>query len=163
MKYYLIALLLLFCSSVLAKEVADRLAWFNEAQWDLSTEIQSANNERLNELMVNLGELWLRRDGALGSEVAPFIIEVIVKEPSIVFTWFRQHPKHYASFVENLQYSVFTDYNGDSELVKELEQLRVNAISACKSIKITSSSPEIDSLAKALESQLVGISVREID
>tara|TARA_R100000935_G_scaffold57554_2_gene91761 strand:- start:480 stop:1001 length:522 start_codon:yes stop_codon:yes gene_type:complete len=162
-KPFICILLFIFCSSSVADDLQERLNWFSEAQWGLSAEIKSANNARLSELMKDLGELWLRRDGALGSEVAPFITEIVAEEPSIVFVWFKDHPKDFTAFVKDIQYSVFTDYNGEEDAVKELDLLRKKAISACKTLMLSSKSTEIVELAKAFDFELNGVAVRTID
>ena len=163
MKYFIILLFLLPKSFAYGDDLNERIIWFNEAQWGLSAEIETAKYEKLEELMGKLGQLWLRRDGALGSEVAPFITKIVTKEPNAVFVWFQRHPKDYSVFVEDIQYFVFTDYNGDKEEVKKLEQLRIKTISACRSFALTSESKEIGELAKSLESKLSSIVVRAID
>ncbi|TVZ40857.1 hypothetical protein P886_0190 [Alteromonadaceae bacterium 2753L.S.0a.02] len=162
-KPFIYILLFIFCSSSVADDFQERINWFSEAQWGLSAEIKLANNARLSEIMKDLGELWMRRDGALGYEVAPFITEIVAEEPSIVFVWFHYHPKDFTAFVKDIQHSVFTDYNGEDEAVKELELLRAKTISACKTLISSSKSTEIVELAKALESELNDVVVRTID
>ena len=113
--------------------------------------------------METLGSLWLRRDGALGLEVAPYIAEVMIQAPLLAFSWFSEHPEDYEAFVSQSQQVLFTDYSIEAEAQIEMEDLRQRL--ALRSAEFTSTNnPKILlNMASKLSKHVQNLKVKVVD
>ena len=162
MKYFYIVLIL--SCSLYGKDFQEqRLDWFNKNQINLIQTIRSAKSTDLIPVMEMLGQLWLRRDGALGVEVAPFIAEILIKSPEIGFVWFIDHPKAFESYILRSQQTLFTDYRLEATTQIEMEYLRQRLALKSMEFSRNTDSKELAAMSKKLYEHIHRLKVRVID
>ena len=140
-----------------------RMEWLSQKQDSLVAEIRVAKKVELLPMMETLGQLWLRRDGALATEVAPYIAEIIIREPALAFSWFSEHPTEFNEFVTQSQYSIFTDYAIDAEIQIEMEYLRQRLVLASAEFGSSNQGELLIKMAEKLSKKVQAIKVRVVD
>lgn len=159
----LTTLLFISCTALAVDIQQIRIDWFEANQETLIKMIRDSESTELVPIMETLGSLWLRRDGALGVEVAPYIAETMIQAPLLAFSWFSDHAEDYEVFVSQSQQVLFTDFSNEAEAQNEMEYLRKRL--AIKSAEFASSNnpDNLLNMASKLSSHLQKLKVQVVD
>lgn len=104
-------------------------------------------------------EASARRDGALGATIDSAIVELLLVNPRETLKWLATNSSAANQLVDNLQYSVFTDYVGS--MAVELRELRSRLICVLRSLQPTD--PAVARERDRLLAKAITIQVRSID
>lgn len=159
---FFITLLFLASSAFAASKneiVNVNLEWF--AKNNAYIEIALQDNERQAVPVVNtLGQIWLHKDGAVASEVAPFIAKALMLQPTLMLSWFQTYPNTLVEFNEGMQYHLYTDYTGTKQ--QKIEDFKKVFESSLQSFQSKEKS-ELTAIANRILQASQKLQVRVVD
>lgn len=77
-----------------------------------------------------LGNTWAVRDGALGSEVSPYIAEALVYRTDSMLAWFAAHRSALDAWLASVPDSLFTNYSGRAAYAEYLADLKARLLAS---------------------------------
>lgn len=113
-----------------ANELAElNSSWLSSNEKEIS-EILQKNSAIDSMPIINLlGTTWSVRDGALGSEVSPYIAEAIIYQTNSMLAWFGSNPAEFESWLSSIPVSLLTNYSGSEEYSSYLSGLKNRLVS----------------------------------
>ena len=106
-------------------------------------------------------EIWARRDGAIGAEVAPAVARALIHHPRLTLSWFRDHPADFEAWLDRMPYALLTDYSGEQHA--ELEALRLRLVESLGAFAAVTDNADLAPMAEAIAQLAATAAVRDID
>ena len=108
-----------------------------------------------------LGQIWIKRDGAIGAEVSPYIAKALIFQTKTMLIWFSANSKGFSEWVSNIEANLLTDYSGVR--LAEIKKLRSDLLSSLNKYITNETDNELGRMAKIILTKLESSEVREID
>lgn len=106
-------------------------------------------------------EIWGRRDGSIGAEVAPAVARALIHHPALTLGWFRDRPEDFEAWMDLMPDVLLTDYSGNQS--EELEAFRLQLVSALRAYSATEDDAELASMAEAVANLARNTAVSQLD
>ncbi len=163
LKQFAYLILLLFSTSVMALDLRTELNlnWM-KSNYSLIQEHLIKDSSSLVIPTVNtLGEIWLRRDGAVSGEVSPLLLVSLTHHTHITLVVLSSEPDSFFKWLDELQGIVFTDFNGGE--VEQLSQTKDDLVRALDLYMSSNPQEKLVPYVESLLQRLEGISIRTVD
>jgi hypothetical protein len=98
--------------------------WLLANESKIEMMLKSQDDIEVMPIINTLGSIWINRDGALGSEVSPYIAQSLIHKPTNMLAWFGAHPDSLDAWLKNLESNLLTNYNGSAEYTDFLNNLK---------------------------------------
>ena len=133
-------------------------AWLHQNEKTIASQLQTSSDIEVMPIINTLGIIWQNRDGAIGSEVSPYIAQALIFKSNNMLAWFNKHPKALESWLQDIPHSLLTNYNGSQEYSAYLATLKKQLTSSMSSYNGSFKSEAGEVLAAISKAQ-----VHEID
>ncbi len=77
-------------------------AWLLQNEKTISNQLQASSDIEVMPIINTLGIIWQNREGAIGSEVSPYIAQALIYKSDNMLAWFNKHPKSLETWLQNI-------------------------------------------------------------
>jgi hypothetical protein len=163
MRAFLFWCLLLF---VLPASACDSLLelnsqWLNQNHEEVIDNLRTGDIQKTLPLINIIRNVWLHRDGAISGEVSPYLAEALIASPEPVLLIFQVHEQEFSKWLNELQGSLFTDYEGDQH--KHITALRSSLLDSLGKYISSNQNGDLTAIAKRLVDKVETLQVRVVD
>ena len=138
------------------------IEWFSTNRDYITETLESKDDKMVLPIILMLADIWSKRDGGIGAEVAPDIARAIFYHPNLMLAWFHEHDSEFNSFVESLPSTLLTDFSGED--AQQIELFRLTLIQSLdKYLSAPTTPTSFKKQANILKEKLVHTQVTEID
>lgn len=134
MKIFTIVIISLLASFSFASELTKlNAAWLHQNEKAITSQLQTSSDIEVMPIINTLGIIWQNRDGAIGSEVSPYIAQALIFKSNYMLAWFNKHPKSLEAWLHDIEPNLLTNYNGSPDYSYFLAKIKNQLTSAMSS------------------------------
>lgn len=163
-RWLLLALVLLAAPLASAQSQpfwSTRVEWYSANYDEVLTTLEQDSSFTVLPVVNTVCEIWSRRDGAMGSEVAPAVARALIHHSTLTLRWFRDHPSDFQAWLDRMPYDLLTDYSDEQS--EEMEVLRLQLANTLSEYATEERDASLASMAQAVVDVATNSVVRQVD